>query len=98
MGSPPLTQDKFTTGVTLPLAAGITPAYAGQIIYIKQPFVLWWDHPRLRRTNNPLPIAAPASGGSPPLTQDKFFCVCRNGHATGITPAYAGQIPCLLPW
>ena len=46
-GSPPPMRGKVMGGLTSGAADGITPAYAGKSIFIKQTSLLQKDHPRL---------------------------------------------------
>ena len=59
LGSSPHTRDK--SHGTLPNFSfdGIIPAYAGQILHFRFYFILFWDHPRIRGTNEVLHVRVP---------------------------------------
>ena len=51
VGSPPLARDKYAKALEGVTDEGITPACAGQIVDATNRYILNWDHPRLRGTN-----------------------------------------------
>ena len=50
------------------------------------------DHPRIRGTNNIWKTYVTCNSGSSPHTRDKLTIQGTNNTASGIIPAYAGQI------
>ena len=93
-GSPPHTRDKSKVFKTSSAKSRITPAYAGQIWKNLSGGIYNRDHPRIRGTNIGGYYRYGKHGGSPPHTRDKSVAETRAIAARGITPAYAGQIPC----
>ena len=94
LGSPPHTRDKFSSPCGSVPSTGITPAYAGQISDINWTPTFVKDHPRIRGTNGCSWGAKAVDVGSPPHTRDKCVPIAGVPIASGITPAYAGQIAC----
>ena len=74
------------------LQPGIIPAYAGQISYPFAFRIFARDHPRIRGTNVVEWILWKLLLGSSPHTRDKFELENVLKSASGIIPAYAGQI------
>jgi len=92
MGSPPHTRGESNLQSTLNIETGITPAYAGRILFLSKPLIYKWDHPRIRGENpDPFPALCTVLG-SPPHTRGESFLRSLSLLCFGITPAYAGRI------
>ena len=72
LGSPPHTRDKFCRFRNKLSRHGITPAYAGQILWCKKLYCSNWDHPRIRGTNVDTFVPLGIPEGSPTHTRDKY--------------------------
>ena len=92
LGSPPHTRDKFCRFRNKLSRHGITPAYAGQILWCKKLYCSNWDHPRIRWTNVDTFVPLGIPEGSPTHTRDKWENHRNYRGWIGIIPAYAGQI------
>ena len=73
-GSPPLTRGKVSQQLKIPIALGITPAYAGKSFINFRCVVLNKDHPRLRGEKAAKKPLDKGFTGSPPLTRGKGAC------------------------
>jgi len=71
---------------------GITPAYAGRMLYIQFLDTLPWDHPRIRGENTFEADGIKYFSGSPPHTRGEYEFCGDKVLEPGITPAYAGRI------
>ena len=92
LGSSPHTRDKSCLYVAFRLMHRIIPAYAGQIRYVILKGERLGDHPRIRGTNQMAEEARKNNEGSSPHTRDKSYKLHQPLCASGIIPAYAGQI------
>ena len=72
LGSPPHTRDKLPPLALMVIESGITPAYAGQILWCKKLYCSNWDHPRIRGTNVDTFVPLGIPEGSPTHTRDKY--------------------------
>ena len=92
VGSPPHTRDKYNREAYGAEKGGITPAYAGQMLFLDTSAAFAWDHPRIRGTNFFTRLDWLPEPGSSPHTRDKFVTKKMKQVHRGIIPAYAGQI------
>ena len=69
---------------------GITPAYAGYTILIRNNSRIWRDHPRIRGVHLPMYQDKKESAGSPPHTRGTLAVQQALPPLLRITPAYAG--------
>ena len=92
MGSSPHTRDKSGRSLAIFLNGRIIPAYAGQISPLCSRCLCYWDHPRIRGTNNISLKDSFSDEGSSPHTRDKLSSTSFGGFFCRIIPAYAGQI------
>ena len=90
-GSPPLTRGKELVFWNRWINWGITPAYAGKSIVIRECPEFEGDHPRLRGEKVSLISFIPLITGSPPLTRGKGLLKPQTKREARITPAYAGK-------
>ena len=90
-GSPPLTRGTQRSDTCVCQSGGITPAYAGNTMYIFRTTLLYQDHPRLRGEHHNSLNSSLSSMGSPPLTRGTLYGYYRHKVERGITPAYAGN-------
>ena len=91
LGSPPLTRGTLLLPAARMGDFGITPAYAGNTLFLSFFFSPLQDHPRLRGEHDTCADFACVRLGSPPLTRGTPAArQCGNRH-NGITPAYAGN-------
>ena len=70
---------------------GITPAYAGKSVQLRQCQGSSRDHPRLCGEKRGTFFQSRISSGSPPPMRGKDFSMAWNNIKIGITPAYAGK-------
>ena len=82
---------KAAVQLALPPEVGITPAYAGKSVAMRQKYAICWDHPRVCGEKS-LP-SCPTTDliGSPPRMRGKVLFGVHRGIGIGITPAYAGK-------
>ena len=97
VGSPPHTRGKADSWCAAYVSVGITPAYAGKsgcgVVGVRGK----QDHPRIRGEKYCPRVVIFLALGSPPHTRGKatYTHTCLFG--SGITPAYAGKRPCIIP-
>ena len=96
LGSPPHTRDKCQARRLKARSPRITPAYAGQITCEDVEARYREDHPRIRGTNRTGDQRGATAQGSPPHTRDKYRLNTDSFVSSRITPAYAGQMCCIL--
>ena len=90
-GSPPLTRGTLSLKFGKKFRKRITPAYAGNTIFLSGDTARYEDHPRLRGEHFATSLAAGSVGGSPPLTRGTLIALRVFFEKVRITPAYAGN-------
>ena len=91
-GSPPLTRGTLEIKDCPSARIRITPAYAGNIPASCVCALPTWDHPRLRGEHFTASRPGRSAAGSPPLTRGTWRGIRGIMIASGITPAYAGNM------
>ena len=95
-GSPPLARGILAVNCIDRINYGITPACAGNTIYMRLQSLFLWDHPRLRGEYDVYVMLMQIRMGSPPLARGIRFSTASRHSSTGITPACAGNTSPLL--
>ena len=90
-GSSPLTPGKLVRFAPGKVHQGLIPAHAGKTSPIRTRQSPSGAHPRSRRENKQLLVAAASQRGSSPLTRGKPRRRCPLGDADGLIPAHAGK-------
>ena len=91
LGSPPPTRGTLCSTSIYSLVSRITPAYAGNTLYLALRILCRGDHPRLRGEHRYIPIKYYLFRGSPPPTRGTPVHSHKILSFQGITPAYAGN-------
>ena len=91
MGSPPRMRGKAVRNETGTSWQGITPAYAGKSLLLRQQFFSRWDHPRVCGEKFSAHSARRYRTGSPPRMRGKATRPHAKPRPSRITPAYAGK-------
>lgn len=98
VGSPPHVRGTLSRDNKLMVNHGITPAYAGNILWMIASTTLTLDHPRIRGEYCVPAFQDFVLPGSPPHTRGILDFYCRHRANQRITPAYAGNtlpVPCI---
>ena len=90
-GSSPLTRGKRRRIDPVPETVGLIPAHAGKTRPKPLTRTSSPAHPRSRRENKQLLVAAASQRGSSPLTRGKRRQRQRSGQPAGLIPAHAGK-------
>ena len=91
MGSPPPTRGTLKINTLIDEFTRITPAYAGNTLFLSLKNFLIEDHPRLRGEHNHVVNDTKECAGSPPPTRGTRNGDIETGQVYRITPAYAGN-------
>ena len=75
LGSPPHTRGECIQKGNRERNGGITPAYAGRILWFPSTTIDVWDHPRIRGENLLKGPPSKVLGGSPPHTRGELLAV-----------------------
>ena len=92
-GSSPLTRGTLLATTSLPLLAGLIPAYAGNTPRVRMMVARLGAHPRLRGEHKRLRRWQIVNAGSSPLTRGTRCVSVNRAHLLGLIPAYAGNTP-----
>ena len=90
-GSPPHTRGTPDVPKAKADLGRITPAYAGNTIFLYPDVLPVWDHPRIRGEHKNSTSGFTGVSGSPPHTRGTLFISSIPVFSPGITPAYAGN-------
>ena len=96
LGSPPRMRGRAASGIRSHAAAGITPAYAGKRLTVRDIMQTIGDHPRVCGEEARSVGRGVAHRGSPPRMRGRAAAARAGLVAVGITPAYAGKRPTAL--
>ena len=91
LGSPPRMRGRAASGIRSHAAAGITPAYAGKRLTVRDIMQTIGDHPRVCGEERPPSGRSEHRPGSPPRMRGRGPQRGPGRGAPGITPAYAGK-------
>ena len=90
-GSPPRMRGTLPAIDAYRKTPGITPAYAGNTLYLITWVYIWWDHPRVCGEHWHRYKNSQTQAGSPPRMRGTRGITHVVASRSGITPAYAGN-------